>query len=183
MNSLAVLAFTTRRGFVPGVFDDLETHYMSNFTEPPVNVAHLPDAANHNPDPEYIRSLIERANLTHRAAARLVGIDERSLRYQLKGEKVIPYSTQYCLEVLARGGVADQPQSGTIWYRSDQRPLRDEDVGRLVVARVVGDLVLGRVKRDGFGITVEVSARGVDGRMVGARSIAEYTLVDDEPAK
>ncbi len=62
-----------------------------------------PDAARHNPDPSYVRALIEASGLSQRAAARQVGIAERTMRYYVSGEMPIPYAVQYCLEALAKG--------------------------------------------------------------------------------
>lgn len=64
-----------------------------------------PNAENYNPDPAYLRSLIERAEVSQRKAARMIGIDERLLRsYLAKRESVsareAPYPVQFCLECL-----------------------------------------------------------------------------------
>lgn len=63
-----------------------------------------PDVALHNPDPNYVRDLIARAGLSQRGAARLLGEDERSMRYWCSGDRTIPYVVQFCLEVLATAG-------------------------------------------------------------------------------
>ena len=60
-----------------------------------------PDAANHNPSPEYLRSLLARAGLTQRGAARLLDIRERQMRRYLAGDAEAPYCVQYALEGLA----------------------------------------------------------------------------------
>ena len=65
-----------------------------------------PDARLHNPDPTYLRSLIERAGLSQRAAARALGVDERSMRAyladrEMKTAVAAPYLVQYGLERLA----------------------------------------------------------------------------------
>lgn len=69
-----------------------------------------PDASNHNPGHEYLRSLIARAGLSQAQAAQLIGIDERGMRYRLtdpasgKRHKLASYSEQYALESLADKG-------------------------------------------------------------------------------
>ncbi len=60
-----------------------------------------PDVAQHRPDGAYVRELIQKAGLSQRGAARLLGEDERSMRYWCSGEREIPYVVQFCLEVLA----------------------------------------------------------------------------------
>lgn len=73
-----------------------------------------PNVDNHNPDPGYLRSLIDEIKdpeLQHdgipsqrKIAARL-GINERTFRTYLTvkaSSQPIPYSVQYCLEALAR---------------------------------------------------------------------------------
>ena len=63
-----------------------------------------PDATLYNPDSEYLRSLINRAGLTQRGAARLSGVPERTMRDYLnsnKGGSVAPYTVQFALECLA----------------------------------------------------------------------------------
>ena len=60
-----------------------------------------PDAANWNPDPTYLRSLLERAGLSQRAAAKLLGIPNRTFRAYMMAEAECPYAVQYALEVLA----------------------------------------------------------------------------------
>lgn len=62
-----------------------------------------PDAARHNPDPEYLRELLRRAGISQREAARLLGIGERAMRYHLSGDQryPAPYTVQFCLEALA----------------------------------------------------------------------------------
>jgi len=57
-----------------------------------------PNASKHNPDPAYLRELIERAGLSQREAARRIGISERVMRYYLSGEREAPYPVQYALE-------------------------------------------------------------------------------------
>ena len=62
-----------------------------------------PNSANHNPDPAYLRGLIERAGLSQREAARRIGVSERVMRYYLADPPVgkpAPYPVQYALERL-----------------------------------------------------------------------------------
>ncbi|MDH1109997.1 hypothetical protein N5C55_01410 [Pseudomonas otitidis] len=65
-----------------------------------------PDASNHNPDPRYLRGLLERAGVSQRKAAELIGITDRAMRYYLSDEnsesyRVAPYPVQFALECLA----------------------------------------------------------------------------------
>ena len=66
-----------------------------------------PNAKEHyNPDPDYLRSLIDRAGLTQAKAAELVGVEARTMRryLALQGSdsyKQAPYAIQYALEILA----------------------------------------------------------------------------------
>ncbi len=65
-----------------------------------------PDASQHNPDPRYLRGLLEKAGLTQRQAAQLLGISDRVMRYYLSAEtsdsyRAAPYPVQFALECLA----------------------------------------------------------------------------------
>lgn len=65
-----------------------------------------PNASNHNPDPRYLRGLLEQAGLTQRQAAQLLGISDRVMRYYLSDEtsesyRAAPYPIQFALECLA----------------------------------------------------------------------------------
>lgn len=64
-----------------------------------------PSIVFHNPDPKYIRKLLDEAGLNQCEAARLLGIDPRSIRHYIaEGEarsSKCPYPIQYCLEALA----------------------------------------------------------------------------------
>lgn len=67
-------------------------------------MAPRPNAAKHNPDPAYLRELLERAGLSQREAARLIGITDRMMRYYLSDDPAAPrapYAVQYALERLA----------------------------------------------------------------------------------
>lgn len=63
---------------------------------------HQPNATLHNPDPEYIRTLVAATGLSQQAAARQIGISPRAMRYYLAGENEAPYPVQYCLEQLRK---------------------------------------------------------------------------------
>jgi hypothetical protein len=65
-----------------------------------------PDSSTHNPDPRYLRGLLEKAGLTQRQAAQLLGISDRVMRYYLSDEasesyRAAPYPIQFALECLA----------------------------------------------------------------------------------
>lgn len=65
-----------------------------------------PDTRHHNPDPIYLRGLIERAGVSQRQAAALLGVSDRMMRYYLADEgseqhRTAPYLVQYALEGLA----------------------------------------------------------------------------------
>ncbi|MDV5861977.1 helix-turn-helix transcriptional regulator [Pseudomonas mendocina] len=65
-----------------------------------------PNASNHNPDPRYLRGLLEKAGLTQRQAAQRLGISDRVMRYYLSAEtsdsyRAAPYPVQFALECLA----------------------------------------------------------------------------------
>lgn len=65
-----------------------------------------PDSNQHNPDPAYLRRLLERAGITQRAAAQQIGISDRVMRYYLMSEdsesfRPAPYPVQYALEQIA----------------------------------------------------------------------------------
>jgi hypothetical protein len=67
----------------------------------------MPNAANHNPDPTYLRSLLDRARITQSQAAELLGVSPRMMRYYLAEEgsaqhRAAPYLVQFGLECLAR---------------------------------------------------------------------------------
>ena len=64
-----------------------------------------PDSIKHNPDPAYLRGLIEKAGVTQRVAAESIGISPRLLRYYLTDRdgdfREAPYPVQYALERLS----------------------------------------------------------------------------------
>ena len=65
-----------------------------------------PNASSHNPDPRYLRGLLEQAGLTQRQAAQMIGLSDRAMRYYLSDEssesyRAAPYPIQFALECLA----------------------------------------------------------------------------------
>lgn len=74
-----------------------------------------PDSNNYNPDPHYLRSLIERAGTSQARAAEQLNISPRTMRYYLSladDHNDAPYAVQFCLEVLARQNDARQRRRG-----------------------------------------------------------------------
>ena len=67
-----------------------------------------PDATNHNPSPESLRALLAKACVSQRQAARLIGVDERTMRSYLSDSAAVarssraPYAVQFALESLAK---------------------------------------------------------------------------------
>lgn len=61
-----------------------------------------PDASKHNPDPAYVRELLSRAGLSQRHAAKLLGVNDRTMRFWCSGQVDIPYTAQFALEALSR---------------------------------------------------------------------------------
>ena len=65
-----------------------------------------PDACNHNPDPRYLRELIDKAGISQRKAAQLLGMSWTGFRNYLRDEseplyRVADYRVQFALECLA----------------------------------------------------------------------------------
>jgi len=63
----------------------------------------IPNIETYNPDPSYLRALIERAGLSQNEAARTIGIGERVMRKYLRlpePESQAPYPVQFALECL-----------------------------------------------------------------------------------
>ncbi|OPE36160.1 XRE family transcriptional regulator [Pseudomonas aeruginosa] len=62
-----------------------------------------PDSSKHNPDPQYLRGLYERAGLKQEEAARRIGITARALRNYVSetAGREAPYPVQFALECLA----------------------------------------------------------------------------------
>lgn len=64
-----------------------------------------PNASTHNPDPRYLRGLLDRAGLTQKQAADLLGISDRVMRYYLSDTdsatyRAAPYPVQFAMECL-----------------------------------------------------------------------------------
>ena len=60
-----------------------------------------PDPKTYDPDPAYLRGLVERSGLSQRECARRIGLSDRAMRYYLSGERKPMYAVQYLLEALA----------------------------------------------------------------------------------
>lgn len=65
-----------------------------------------PDATKHDPRPEYLRALLDRAAVSQREAARCIGVSERMMRYYLAPDaadyRPCPYAVQFALESLSK---------------------------------------------------------------------------------
>jgi len=61
-----------------------------------------PDPSTLTSDPAYLRGLLAQAGLSQRAAARAIGVNERTMRDWLAGKYQWPYTAQYALEALSR---------------------------------------------------------------------------------
>ena len=63
-----------------------------------------PDSSKHDPRPEYLRALLDRAGLSQREAARRISVSERVMRYYLAPDaadyRPAPYVVQFALESL-----------------------------------------------------------------------------------
>lgn len=81
----------------------MPTWMQSRLTQkPPVK----PNANTHNPDPRYLRGLIEQAGVSQRGAAELIGMSWTGFRNYLRDEadplyRVADYRVQFALECLA----------------------------------------------------------------------------------
>lgn len=51
--------------------------------------------------PDQLRKLLDRAGLSQRAAARLLGIDERTMRRYASGEYPVPVVVEYAIRWVA----------------------------------------------------------------------------------
>lgn len=79
-----------------------------------------PDASRHNPDPVYLRGLLERAGLIRSQAARLLGMSRTGFNNYLRDEsdplyRAADYRTQFALECLAEPQASNDsnPQGGS----------------------------------------------------------------------
>jgi len=59
-----------------------------------------PDAATYDPRPEYLAELIRSTGLTQAALARKIGVDERTIRRWLSGQRQFDYTVQFAIECL-----------------------------------------------------------------------------------
>lgn len=65
--------------------------------------ATTPNVSRYNPDPDYLRELLDRAAVSQRKAAKLIGVSERTMRDYLNSShsSEAPYPVQFALECLA----------------------------------------------------------------------------------
>lgn len=61
-----------------------------------------PDASLRNPSPRYLRGLLDAAGVTPAEAARMVGVQLRTMRSYLSDQAGAPYLVQFALEALAK---------------------------------------------------------------------------------
>jgi transcriptional regulator with XRE-family HTH domain len=59
-----------------------------------------PDASTYDPRPEYLAELIGSTGLTQAALAGKIGVDERTIRRWLSGERQFNYRDQFAIECL-----------------------------------------------------------------------------------
>lgn len=88
----------------------LEWHVKPEDMPPAVG----PDAAQYNPDPHYLRGLVEASGLSQERAARQIRLSPRQLRYYLStapDHQDAPYVVQFALEQLARCSSTTQEES------------------------------------------------------------------------
>ena len=57
-----------------------------------------PNIEEYNPDPTYLRCLIEKSGHTQNLASKLIGVNTDNFRKMLTGRIKAPYSVQYVLE-------------------------------------------------------------------------------------
>jgi DNA-binding transcriptional regulator YiaG len=61
-----------------------------------------PDPTKHRPrDPDYVRELLGKAEISQREAARRLGVTDRTMRHWCAGTMPIPYTAQFALECMA----------------------------------------------------------------------------------
>lgn len=66
-----------------------------------------PMASEYNPDVTYFAELVESTGLTQKKIGEILGVDERTIRKWLSGDRQFPYTAQFALESLvlsAEGG-------------------------------------------------------------------------------
>lgn len=59
-----------------------------------------PNAAEWKKSPDYFRELVDSAGLTRSALSVVLGVDERTIRRWMSGERQFPYTAQFALECL-----------------------------------------------------------------------------------
>ncbi len=59
-----------------------------------------PDATQYDPRPEYLAELIGSTGLTQAALAGKIGVDERTIRRWLSGQRQFNYRDQFAIECL-----------------------------------------------------------------------------------
>jgi len=59
-----------------------------------------PNADDYNPDPDYIRALVDSAGMTQPVLASKLGVTDRTVRKWISGDRVAPYLAQFALECL-----------------------------------------------------------------------------------
>ncbi len=62
-----------------------------------------PDATKYDPNPKYLRKLVDSSGLSQRQCAATIGVDERTMRAWLAGDRAFSYPIQYAMEQLAKG--------------------------------------------------------------------------------
>lgn len=72
-----------------------------------------PDATTYNPDPAYLRGLLDKAGTSQRQAANLLGVSDRMMRYYLAEEGSVqhrkaPYTVQFAIEALAESNQGEK---------------------------------------------------------------------------
>ena len=64
----------------------------------------IPNAATHNPDPDYLRGLIAASGVSINECAKRCGVSKSNFKQWLdsKHPSEAPYAIQFCLEVLSQ---------------------------------------------------------------------------------
>ncbi len=60
----------------------------------------IPNAIEYNPSPRYVAELIESTGFTQKKIGEILGVDERTIRKWLSGDRQFPYTVQFALECL-----------------------------------------------------------------------------------
>ena len=59
-----------------------------------------PDASTYDQRPEYLAEMIRSTGLTQAALAKIIGVDERTIRRWLSGQRQFDYTVQFAIECL-----------------------------------------------------------------------------------